>query len=275
MSYRLFESLILNEAPNNDFGIPEPPDFTNTNKKKKPKQQDMSNNDIDMEVPNDDNTHPSNAGQSDMPDTTSPDQTADELEAAPDDGGDAQADPEQTADDLENAPDDGSETGEEDGTGEEGMDDGMGGEDQLQSPVGDELQQMEQEVFADLKPEQIAIKIMELKDNYKKLNDIIYSSIDKLNQASRTAYDSNMLDFIMNKLIKLEELSRDSLLKSFDTRTYVENKIEYQRLLMALNMIMNLINEIFSSRLKRVIKYDKSLGKKSSPVEFVKRVDTQ
>lgn len=273
MSYRLFESLILNEAPNDDLGIPEPPDFTNPNNNKKPKKkpQTPSNNkqdDLNLDMP--DETDPTTSTGQDNTNAT-PDQTADELETAPDDT----ASPDQTADDLENAPDDGTGSGEEEGTGEEGMDDGMGGEDQLQSPVGDELKQMEQEVFADLKPEQIAIKILELKDNYKQLNDLVYSSIDKLNKASRTAYDSSMLDFIMNKLIKLEELSRDSLVKSFDTRTYIENKIEYQRMLMALNMIMNLINEIFSSRVKRTLKYDKTLGRKSSPVEFIKRVDTQ
>lgn len=115
----------------------------------------------------------------------------------------------------------------------------------------DELQQKEDEVFAELKPEQKDIKLMELKKQYMKLNSVVTSSIEKLNKASRTTYDDAMIEFILRKLLELKELSKDSLLRTFSTRTYIENQVELQRMITAFNIITNMISEISTSRLKR------------------------
>ena len=115
----------------------------------------------------------------------------------------------------------------------------------------DELQQKEDEVLAELKPDQKDIKMMELKKQYMKLNSVITSSIEKLNKASRTTYDDNMIEFILKKLLELKELSKDSLLRTFSTRTYIENQVELQRMITAFNIITNMISEISQSRIKR------------------------
>lgn len=115
----------------------------------------------------------------------------------------------------------------------------------------DELQQKEDEVLAELKPDQKDIKMMELKKQYMKLNSVITSSIEKLNKASRTTYDDNMIEFILRKLLELKELSKDSLLRTFSTRTYIENQVELQRMITAFNIITNMISEISQSRIKR------------------------
>ena len=115
----------------------------------------------------------------------------------------------------------------------------------------DELQQKEDEVLAELKPDQKDIKMMELKKQYMKLNSVVTSSIEKLNKASRTTYDDNMIEFILRKLLELKELSKDSLLRTFSTRTYIENQVELQRMITAFNIITNMISEISQSRIKR------------------------
>lgn len=115
----------------------------------------------------------------------------------------------------------------------------------------DELQQKEDEVLAELKPDQKDIKMMELKKQYMKLNSVVTSSIEKLNKASRTTYDDNMIEFILRKLLELKELSKDSLLRTFGTRTYIENQVELQRMITAFNIITNMISEISQSRIKR------------------------
>ena len=84
-----------------------------------------------------------------------------------------------------------------------------------------------------------------------KLNYVVTSSIEKLNKASRTTYDDAMIEFILRKLLELKELSKDSLLRTFSTRTYIENQVELQRMITAFNIITNMISEISTSRLKR------------------------
>ena len=142
----------------------------------------------------------------------------------------------------------------------------------LEQPPQDPLQQMEKEVFADLTPQQIEIKTKELKKNYQSLFEFLTVSIEKLNQSSRTSYDANLLDFLMRKLISLKELTNNAIVYTFDTRTYVSNKIELQRLILATNMIANLLNEVLEARIKRIQQYE---NKKKSSLEFDKNIDTQ
>lgn len=172
-----------------------------------------------------------------------------------------------------------SQEGEDQQQGDENQDQNMqDGQDpnQLESPLEqppqDPLQQMEKEVFADLTPQQIEIKTKELKKNYQSLFEFLTVSIEKLNQSSRTSYDANLLDFLMRKLISLKELTNNAIVYTFDTRTYVSNKIELQRLILATNMVANLLNEVLEARIKRIQQYE---NKKKSSLEFDKNIDTQ
>jgi cobalamin biosynthesis protein CobT len=115
----------------------------------------------------------------------------------------------------------------------------------------DELDQAEAEIFKDIKPAQMAIKIEELKYQFKKFNSVIVAAMEKLDDVSHTTYDDALLEFIARKLLELKELSRDYLLKTFNTRTYIQNQIELQRMIVAFNLVTNLISEIRQSRIKR------------------------
>jgi len=129
-------------------------------------------------------------------------------------------------------------------------------EDPNAQPMGppsdaEELDQYEGEIFKDIKPEQMAIKIEELKQQYKKFNSVIVAAMEKLDDVSHTTYDDALLEFIARKLLELKELSRDYLLKTFNTRTYIQNQVELQRMIVAFNLVTNLISEIRQSRIKR------------------------
>lgn len=123
----------------------------------------------------------------------------------------------------------------------------MGGE----PSDAEELDQAEGEIFKDIKPEQMNIKISELKQQFKKFNSVIVAAMEKLDDVSHTTYDDALLEFIARKLLELKELSRDYLLKTFNTRTYIQNQIELQRMIVAFNLVTNLISEIRQSRIKR------------------------
>nr|DAT64735.1 MAG TPA: hypothetical protein [Caudoviricetes sp.] len=138
----------------------------------------------------------------------------------------------------------------EDGTGEEG----------LEGPVArqeDPLEQAESEVFSNLKPEQFAIRIKTLKNQYKNLHSTIVDTLDQMNKLTKTSYDSNMIEFATRRLLELKDNVRDALVLSFPTRTYVENEIELQKATAAFNQIYDMINIVYDSRLKRAAKYNK------------------
>lgn len=141
---------------------------------------------------------------------------------------------------------------------------------QLQGPPSpnNEIEQAEQQTFSDLKPEQMDIKIRELKGQYKILHDNILKSLEKINKVSHTTYDDQMLDFIVRKLISLKNITRDSLNDTFATRTYAENKFEFQRLVLIFNLIANMISEIYRARIERKKAIDEITAKQSKNTSF-------
>jgi len=150
---------------------------------------------------------------------------------------------------------------EEDYSSEEApTEDGTGEEEGLEGPAApqeDPLDQAESEVFSNLKPEQFAIRIKTLKNQYKNLHSTIVDTLDQMNKLTKTSYDSNMIEFATRRLLELKDNVRDALVLSFPTRTYVENEIELQKATAAFNQIYDMINIVYDSRLKRAAKYNK------------------
>lgn len=137
----------------------------------------------------------------------------------------------------------------------------------------DDLDPAQDPTNFDIKPEQMNIKVTELKNQYKKLNSVITSALEKLDKISHTTYDSAMIEFITRKLMELKDYSKDFLLKSFNTKTYIENQIELQRMIVTFNLITNLVSQIKDSRVKRqeiITDRNQHLfkAKKSNPLVF-------
>lgn len=257
----LFERLILQEAPNPPQPNPEeeegqqPPNFVDG-----PEAQEAQPED------------PNAGGAEDAPDTTgedAPEQPDMNMDGGEGEGGD------------EPAP----EEGEEGGEGEEGSEeDGSmeGGEEGLEGPEqqADDFSSDEQEVFSDLKPEQMAVKHKELKTQFKNFNDTIFSAIDKINNISHASYDDTLLSFIIRKLLELKDMSRDYLLDVYDTKSYIENQIQLQKMVTTFNYITNLLSNIRQNREAEYIKSAKDNEKASKegraedyPHLFVKDIE--
>lgn len=153
-----------------------------------------------------------------------------------------------------------AEENPEEGNAEEDYSSEEGGEEGLEGPAApqeDPLDQAESEVFSNLKPEQFAIRIKTLKNQYKNLHSTIVDTLDQMNKLTKTSYDSNMIEFATRRLLELKDNVRDALVLSFPTRTYVENEIELQKATAAFNQIYDMINIVYDSRLKRAAKYNK------------------
>lgn len=233
---QFFDRLILNEAISNpdkppiiknnnqtpdqkNPQTPAPPDFT------KNQQPELPENDQEMpEPPQGANTPknvPNDQGQEEVP---------------PEGGGEGE--------EQLDAPEVGGEEGENpEGDGGEEMDQ----VDETKPPV----EENQDDIFSDLKPEQMDIKTIELKNQFKNINSVVTASIDKINKISRNTYDGTLVEFIIRKLLQLRDYSRDYVIKTFKTKSYLENQVEFQRMMITFNLISNLFNNIKVSRLER------------------------
>lgn len=245
MSLSLFERMMLGEAvPTTASTI----DTNNPNKKKNPPP--TANN------PQQDNNEPPDFTATDQNDEQQPNQNdpmqpPEEPPTQDTGGADSMTPPEEPpADDMGGGEGD-MEAGEE-GTGEEQPPEEMpeGGETELQAPgeEGDDLKSAEQELFADLGPDKLAIKTEELKNRFKDLYDSVNGSLDKLNKISRTTDDADEIDFLVRKLLDIRDLTRDGLLKAFATKTYVENQLELKRLIALYGAITSCFTSILHRR---------------------------
>lgn len=188
-------------------------------------------------------------------------------------GGEEEAPPEEG----EEAP---PEEGEEGEGGEEGYEDYEDGE---YGEEGEEesLDSYEQDIFRDLSPEQMIIKNKELKAQFKSLNNIIFDSLEKLNNISHTSYDNTILDFVVRKLVELKDISRDYTVDAFNTKSYIENQIQLQKMVATFNRIVNLLSNVrdnrqreFEKELEQNKKYSFGKGRSNDyPYIFSKDID--
>lgn len=164
---------------------------------------------------------------------------------------------------------------------------GDDGGDELQSPQDPsevDPKEKEQELFASLKPEQLELKQEELKRQFKNLYDSVNGSLEKLKKVSHTSQDDHLLDFLVRKLLDVRDISRDYLVKTFDTKSYVENQIQLQRLISVFSMVTTLVSNIYLARVKREIASEKKMNVRNKPsnrstfyglANFEKGIDVQ
>ena len=183
-------------------------------------------------------------------------------------GGEEEAPPEEDQE-GESFPEEGED-------GEEGYEDDDYGEEEEES-----LDSYEKDVFRDLSPEQMIIKNKELKSQFKSLNNIIFDSLEKLNNISHTSYDNTILDFVVRKLVELKNISRDYTVEVFNTKSYIENQIQLQKMVATFNRIVNLLSNVrdnrqreFEKELKQNKRYNFGKGRSNDyPYIFSKDID--
>lgn len=166
---------------------------------------------------------------------------------------------------------------------EEGEDEEEGYEDDEYGEDGEEesLDSYEKDIFSDLSPEQMIIKNKELKSQFRSLNNIIFDSLEKLNNISHTSYDNTILDFVVRKLVELKNISRDYTVEVFNTKSYIENQIQLQKMIATFNRIVNLLSNVrdnrqreFEKELKQNKRYNFGKGRSNDyPYIFSKDID--
>ena len=105
--------------------------------------------------------------------------------------------------------------------------------------------------------------------------------MEKLNNISHTSYDNTILDFVVRKLVELKNISRDYTVEVFNTKSYIENQIQLQKMIATFNRIVNLLSNVrdnrqreFEKELKQNKRYNFGKGRSNDyPYIFSKDID--
>lgn len=145
----------------------------------------------------------------------------------------------------------------DDTAGDSGDDDSGGTDDSGNTDNGDgsendkpDLLSMEKDLFADMSPEQLAIKNTNLLQNYIDLYDSLNSIFDDVNKIPKTFENTRLLEFIGNKLVELRDYVNQIIKTTYITRTYVENLTEYRKALLILQQINTMLKSIVQKPIK-------------------------
>ena len=153
-------------------------------------------------------------------------------DAAPADGGDSGGDSGETdysaEDDTEG--DSGDEGGSNDNADQEN-DDGSEGGDQEDIKLGED------------DPQSLAIKNLELKQNYQQMYMACEDIVNKISQVTKTSDASRVLKRVVDTTTKLKKIIEFYITNTYATKSYIENAINFQKYLTILNSIRNILND--------------------------------
>lgn len=137
------------------------------------------------------------------------------------------------------------DAGTDDGTDDSSMDDSSGG-----SSFGDdseaEVNPTNTNIFSSLTKEEQSIKIKELKRLY---NDLYIYICDMYTKMNDIYPDENNIDSIYRVTTALYDLKKnisDYISSVFDTKSYIENDIAYNRYLTIVQSIKNIIETLYT-----------------------------
>ena len=100
--------------------------------------------------------------------------------------------------------------------------------------------------YDNLTPEQLDIKHKELKDQYGRMYDMIMSLIDRIGDVSPSEENIGTMQYVSKTLSTLKDMIIDYISKVYQTKSYIENSINYGRFLAQLNGINKILEEMNS-----------------------------
>ena len=106
------------------------------------------------------------------------------------------------------------------------------------------LKSKEKDLFADLTPQQIAIKNGELLQNFIDLYDDVVSIADNVNKIPKTYLNTRPIEFVADKLVELKDITNMVITTTYVTKTYVENLVIYKQCLLMLQQINTMLKAI-------------------------------
>ena len=115
-----------------------------------------------------------------------------------------------------------------------------------QEPKGevDAIKKKEEEIYANLSPEQLDIMHKELKSQFLAMFDMTTEVVQRINNISLDTKDVPTIEYASNKLSRLRTMLTDYMNYVYKTKSYTENHINYNIFLAVLNGINKILEEI-------------------------------
>lgn len=143
----------------------------------------------------------------------------------------------------EEEPTDYTDMGDEGGEGEPPADGGGEAPPEEEAPV-DELKSQEEEMYANLTPEQLDVKHKELKTRFLDMYDMTLELVDRIGDAIITEENIGVIEYVSKNLNSLRTMLSDYVSSIYSTKSYTENSINYNRFLAVLNGINKMLEQI-------------------------------
>jgi hypothetical protein len=221
-----------------DFGSP----FENYNKYSFLNEADDDNNQDQAADNNADN---------DQGDATPADDTATDNNDTEINTDDSAGDDDFNIDSSDNAPAD-DDTGTDTGGGDTGSSGGDGG-DGSEAGVDTAAKKRDREIFDTLSPEEQKLKMVKLKELYMKLYSRCGQIIEKYDSLGVRYEDLvEPIKNSINALYSLKDTISSYLLYLFDSKSYIENDIMFNRFLVAMNQIKLITKEMRDSHKEEI-----------------------
>lgn len=110
--------------------------------------------------------------------------------------------------------------------------------------TADDARGIENQLFSDLTPQQIDQKHQELKNNFVKIFDSTGKIIERINNIPTDEGFLATTNFVSTQLGDLREYIIDYINNVYSTKSYMENSIVYNRILVVLNQINQVLAEL-------------------------------
>jgi hypothetical protein len=209
------------------------------------------NNTADDNTGNDDNAGDDNADNNteDTADNTGDDNKDDQNTDQDNnqDNGDDNKDNTDNDDDFTINTDDDNASGDDTNNTDDQSSDTSSGDSGSEESVDTGVKAKERELFDSLSPEEQQMKNKMLKKLFGNLYSNCESVIDKLNGLGAGLEEvDRQIKRSLSILFELKQMVSDYLLNMYDSKTYIENDIMFNRYLSVLNAIKNITNDIDS-----------------------------
>lgn len=141
---------------------------------------------------------------------------------------------------------DGDETGEEQDTSTDDNNDDMSTDDSGSddSSLEEKIKQTESEIFDTLSDSEKAIKNKELIDNFIELKSTIKLFLEKVRTITPTSENNQIINFVEINLVDLERIITDYIIDRYSARSYIENFIFYQQIILTISQLKDIIGKI-------------------------------
>lgn len=154
-----------------------------------------------------------------------------------------------TGEDENSDPDSDPEGGEEEGdetSGENDMPDDNGEDEESE----DKIKQLQDDIFSSLTEDQIKIKVFEQKRRYDDMFSGINSILEKINNVQAPSTINKDLKSVSIKLDKFHDMITEYITKTYNTKSYIENEINFRKFLNILNGFDEILKDIIKNDIK-------------------------